>query len=214
MPSGSACTCAGVPCAMTWPKLSTTTGSDRSITMPMSCSTISTVTPHSSRTSRMKRAMSSVSSRFMPATGFPSNRIRGCTAEVVDFDKVDDALLDVAAQFRLFAARSAEVQQRVEHVGFEVRVSAQLDVVEHRHAAKQRNVLKAAAQAQLGALRCGHAGDVLPLKADGPLAGPVEARDGVEQRGFARTVGADDGGDGAGLHVKAYAGQRLHATER
>ena len=42
------------------------------MTMPMSCSTISTVTPHSSRTSRMKRAMSSVSSRFMPATGSSS----------------------------------------------------------------------------------------------------------------------------------------------
>ena len=54
--------------------------SDRSITMPMSCSTISTVTPHSARASRMKRAMSSVSSRFMPATGSSSISTLGCIA--------------------------------------------------------------------------------------------------------------------------------------
>ncbi|MNU07340.1 hypothetical protein D3C72_2528830 [compost metagenome] len=50
-------------------------------------------------------------------------------ADVVDFEKVDDALLDVAAQLGLFAARAAQVEQRVEHVGLEVCVSAQLDVV-------------------------------------------------------------------------------------
>ncbi|CFW33943.1 Uncharacterised protein [Bordetella pertussis] len=48
--------------------------------MPMSCSTMSTVTPHSARASRMKRAISSVSSRFMPATGSSSIRMRGCIA--------------------------------------------------------------------------------------------------------------------------------------
>ena len=73
-------TSAGRPSASFWPWCITTTWSDRSMTMPMSCSTMSTVTPHSSRTSRMKRAMSSVSSRFMPATGSSSIRICGCMA--------------------------------------------------------------------------------------------------------------------------------------
>ena len=51
--------------------------SHRSITTPMSCSMSTTVTPRSSWTSRMKRAMSSVSSSFMPATGSSRSRMRG-----------------------------------------------------------------------------------------------------------------------------------------
>src|SRR5690606_6557284 len=64
MTSGAFCTDGGAPSAITCPKFSTTTWSEMSMTIPMSCSTISTVTPHSARRSRMKRAMSSVSSRF------------------------------------------------------------------------------------------------------------------------------------------------------
>ena len=98
---------------------------EMSITMPMSCSTSSTVTPHSSCTSRMKRAMSSVSSRFMPATGSSSSSTRGriasarasstrfCrpygsasdrpVADVVDLEEVDDLALDLGAQRHLLA---------------------------------------------------------------------------------------------------------------
>jgi hypothetical protein len=119
----------------------------------------------------------------------------------------------MSAQFGLFAARAAQVEQRVEHVGLQVCVAAELDVVEHRHAAKQRDVLEAAPQAHAGALRRGNARDVLALEPDAAARGPVEARDGVEQRGLARAVGPDHGGDGARLHIKADASQCLHAAE-
>jgi hypothetical protein len=44
----------------------------------------------------------------------------GGVADVVDLEEVDDAFLDVAAQLGLFAARAAQVEQRVEHVGAQV----------------------------------------------------------------------------------------------
>jgi hypothetical protein len=95
-----------------------------------------------------------------------------------------------------------------------VGVAAQLDVVQHRHAAEQRNVLEAARQAQPGAFGRRHARDVATLEADLPGCGAVEAGNGVEQRGLARAIGADDRGDGPGLHAKAHTGKRLDPAER
>jgi hypothetical protein len=91
-------------------------------------------------------------------------------------------------------------------------MAAELDVVEHRHAAEQRDVLEAAPQAQPRARRR-NARDVLALEPDAAARGPVKARDGVEQRGLARAVGPDHGRDRAGLHIEAHARQRLHAAE-
>ena len=93
-------------------------------------------------------------------------------------------------------------------------VAPELDVVQHRHATEQRNVLETAPQPHPGALRRRDAGDVLALEADAAARGPVKARDGVEQRCFARAVGPDHGSDGARLYVKAHAGQGFDATER
>ncbi|MNT66702.1 hypothetical protein D3C72_2047850 [compost metagenome] len=84
-------------------------------------------------------------------------------------------------------------------------MAAQFDVVEHRHAPKQRNVLETAPQAQLCPAGRGNACDVLALEMDAAAGGAVKARDGIEQRGLARAIGADDGGDRAWLHAKAHA---------
>src|SRR3989441_5941077 len=70
----------GVPSAILRPKSSTITRSAMSSTTPMSWSTRICVTPSSSFTSSTKRAMSSVSSRFMPATGSSSSRSLGSMA--------------------------------------------------------------------------------------------------------------------------------------
>src|SRR5262249_11092732 len=51
--SGLRCTSSGAPSAIFWPKLSTTTRCERSITTPMSCSIMRTVVPRSSLMSRM-----------------------------------------------------------------------------------------------------------------------------------------------------------------
>ncbi|MNI33625.1 hypothetical protein D3C73_875840 [compost metagenome] len=93
-------------------------------------------------------------------------------------------------------------------------MAPELDVVQHRHAAKQRDVLKAARQAQPGALGRRYAGDVPAFKSDLARGRFVETGYGVEQRGLARAVRADDRGDGAGRHAKPHAGQRLDAAKR
>ncbi|MNZ98705.1 hypothetical protein D3C78_1180020 [compost metagenome] len=132
---------------------------------------------------------------------------------MVDLEEVDDAFLDVGAQGGFLAPRAAQVEQRIEHVGLEVGMAAELDVVEHGHAAEQGDVLEAAAQAELGALRGRYLADVAALEQDAALVGAVKARDGVEQRSLARAVGADHGGDRSGLHGEADAIEGFHAAK-
>ena len=50
-------------------------------------------------------------------------------------------------------------------------------------------------------------GDILSTQQDAALVGDEAAGDGVEQGGFARTVGAHDGGKIPGFHVQADAVQ-------
>src|SRR5947209_9541366 len=64
MTSGSLCTWAGVPSAMRRPKSSTVTWSAMPMTMPMSCSTRTTVMPRASRISSTMPAIRCVSSAF------------------------------------------------------------------------------------------------------------------------------------------------------
>src|SRR5882724_1801519 len=78
--SGLRWTSSGAPSAIFWPKFSTTTLCERSITTPMSCSIMSTVVPRSSLMSRMYLAMSSFSSAFMPAIGSSRSNRRGSSA--------------------------------------------------------------------------------------------------------------------------------------
>src|SRR6516165_6736937 len=78
--SGLLCTCCGVPSAMLRPLSSTATRCEMSITTPMSCSIRMMVVPHSELMSRMKRAISSFSSWFMPPIGSSSSSSFGSSA--------------------------------------------------------------------------------------------------------------------------------------
>src|SRR6266508_1572053 len=69
MTCGFAFTTAGMPSAIFSPRSSTTTRREMSMTTLMSCSIRMMVVPHSSLTSRMKRAISSFSSMFIPPMG-------------------------------------------------------------------------------------------------------------------------------------------------
>src|SRR5437899_2080652 len=77
---GFALTSAGVPSAIFSPRSRTTTRWEMSMTTPMSCSMRMIVVPHSSLTSRMKRAMSSFSSWFVPPIGSSSSNTLGWRA--------------------------------------------------------------------------------------------------------------------------------------
>src|SRR5699024_3111543 len=60
----------------------------------------------------------------------------------------------------------------------------------------------------LAALELGGEGDVLPAQDDAALVGDEPAGDGVEQGGFARAVGAHDGGEIALFQRQVDAVQR------
>ena len=140
-------------------------------------------------------------------------RVDGAMADVVDLEEVDDAALDLGTQRVFFIARAPATGQRRQQAGRHGVVAAELDVLEHREAAKQRDVLEGARQAHCGAAmhRCG--GDVLAAEPHAACGRAIEARDGVEDAGLARAVGPDDGRDLARRSVKGNTAQRMDATE-
>ena len=56
----------------------------------------------------------------------------------------------------------------------------------------------------LAALVLRRKGDVLSAQQNAALVGDKAAGDGIEQGGFARAVGAHDGGKVSGLHLQAH----------
>jgi hypothetical protein len=92
-------------------------------------------------------------------------------------------------------------------------VPAQLDVVEHREAPKQCDVLEAASQPESGTLGRGETGDVSVVENDLSRQGAVKARDGVEDRRLACTIGTDDRGDRALANLESNRAERLHPAE-
>ena len=176
----------------------------------------------------MKRAMSLGLLAVHAATGSSSIRISGCIARRAPSPRASAARRrgprpgrGGCGRFEKSMMRSsisraasplrggaAEIDQRIEDVG-EVGVTTELDVVEHRHAAEQRDVLETA-RPRPCRLRSGRGmRDVRAMKRMRRTGGPVKAGDGVEQRGFACPFRTDDGGDGPRSDFEAHVGQRL-----
>ena len=92
-------------------------------------------------------------------------------------------------------------------------MAAEQKVVQHRGSFKQLNVLESACNAKGGDLVALHLGQVLALEMDLPATGVEHASDCIEERGFARPVGADHGQHFAGPDFQAQIGNGLHATK-
>jgi hypothetical protein len=73
-------------------------------------------------------------------------RVDGEVADVVDLEEVDHLALDRLAQVRFLRRRAAQVPHRAERARLEAVMPAELDVVEHGHAAEQRDVLEGAGE--------------------------------------------------------------------
>src|SRR5713226_4396952 len=194
-----------------------------SITIRISCSIITTVMPSSSRISSTKRAMSSVSSWFMPETISSNSNSFGSQASAREFDtlllairqRADDGitdmfdleefddLLDPAPRGDLLGAGAAEKQYGLDHVGPQMGVTAGQDVLNHGAVLEQRQVLKGAADAFCRKARRRHCGHVGIVKDDAASCRAQHAADDVEQRRFAGAVGANDAADFAPRHREA-----------
>ena len=161
----------------------------------------------------MKRAMSSVSSRFMPATGSSSSSSLGSMARArpsstrfctpygsrptgslrhgLELEEVDD-LLDHGAVAQLLVAGPAEPGERRERAVADVLVPAEHEVVEHREVREQLDVLEGAGHAELGDGVRLEADQLLAVELHRALLRPVDAGQHVEDAGLAGAVGADD----------------------
>ena len=132
---------------------------------------------------------------------------------MVDFQEVDHVALDLLTQSQLFALAWAPISHGLQGIGSHAVVPPELDVVEHRHAPKQSHVLKCACQTHGSA----HIGfgvrNVLPLQHHATLLGFVKTRDGVEQTGFARPIGPNDGGDFTRLGLQRYTREGFDAPK-
>src|ERR1700737_5315473 len=92
----------------------------------------------------------------------------------------------------LFLLRKAPIDKGRQHPGLHPHMTPQHDIVEHRHAAEERDVLERAGDAEHGDLRWAGAGDVLALEDDRAGVGPVEPADHVEEGSLAGAVWAND----------------------
>src|SRR5216683_3864285 len=104
-------------------------------------------------------------------------------------------------------------RQRAPQPRADPRVHAHEDVLHRRHVAKEADVLEGAADAEGGDLIGPEAQERSPPEAHRSLFGHIEAGEDVEERGLARAVGPDDGGDAAFLEDEVDLVQRDQPAE-
>ena len=92
-------------------------------------------------------------------------------------------------------------------------MSAEQQVVEHRHLREQLDVLERAGDAQGGDLVRAQTLDAAALPADVADLGDVHLADGVEDRGLAGAVGADDREQLAAVDAERDVVDRQHPAE-
>src|SRR5690625_1248383 len=96
-----------------------------------------------------------------------------------DFQHVDD-FLDNAAVPDFFAFGGTDAQGLQQQIAAHFHGAAGHDVVQHAHAAEQRQVLEGAPDAACGDLVRVHAGKCLAPEGDGAFGGGIDAVDAVE----------------------------------
>ena len=121
--------------------------------------------------------------------------------------------VDGGAEARLLMAHRRQAQRVGEVAGARARVAAEHHVLAHAHAAKERQVLERAADAERGdaVRRCLE--KRAPLEGDPALAERVEARQAVEHRRLAGAVRADEADDVAAPHDERDAVERDDPAE-
>ena len=139
--------------------------------------------------------------------------VDGGLPDRLDLEEVDDPLHRVAV-LHLLAPRRPEVERLPQEVAAHLEVAPGHEVVEHRHALEQGDVLERAGDPGGGRLVGPHPRARHPPEGDRPFLRVVEAVDDVEHGALAGAVGADDGADLALADVEAHPVDRAHPAER
>ena len=92
-------------------------------------------------------------------------------------------------------------------------MAAEHEVIQHRHAFEERDVLEGSSHPEAGDLMWREMGDVLVLDKDLTAVGMIAAADAVDQRGFTRPIRADDGQDLPRPRLQAHIVQGTNTTE-
>jgi hypothetical protein len=115
---------------------------------------------------------------------------------------------------RAVAAHRVRQAQRVgQETAARAAMLADHHVVEHAHAAEQRQVLERAADADLGDAMARHRQQRPAVEHDRAALAVVQAADAVEQRGLAGAVRPDQPDDAPGRDVERHAVERDDAAE-
>ena len=124
-----------------------------------------------------------------------------------------EEFIGAATRFAFGAAEARQAQRAGEHAVAEVAMQADEDIVARGHFHEQLGVLEGTRDAARGDAMRREAGQRLAIQQH--LAGcrRVEARDEVDEGGFAGAVRADDGVDGAGRDIDRDGIKRDQPTE-
>src|SRR5712671_2191150 len=133
-------------------------------------------------------------------------------ADRLDSQQVYD-FFDTMAMRNLFSLRRPETEKLQEKSAAHVQCASRHDVVEHRHATKQCNVLERARDTARGRLKGPHLAARHPLEGDAALLRMVEAVDDIEHRRLAGAIRTDDGANFALANFKRNPGDSFDAAE-
>ena len=92
-------------------------------------------------------------------------------------------------------------------------MSADEDVLEHRHAAEEAEILKGPADPQRGNAVARRQGELAPFEKDGAALKPIKPAEAVEKRGLARSVRPDEPADLPRRDLEGDAVERDDAAE-
>ena len=147
---------------------------------------------------------------LLQTVGQPADRR---LADRLDLEKIDD-VLDEAPVFLFLAPAAAEIERLLDEARLHPQQPPGHNIVERRHAAKQRDILERAGDAVGRRFMRAHRLAHIALERDGPLLGMVEAVDDVQHRRFSGAIGPDDRANLAFSDIETDIAERLHATER
>jgi len=122
-------------------------------------------------------------------------------------------ICSAAPVLELLAPRAADPDRLLQEIAAHLQVAPGHDVVEHRHALEERDVLEGARDAERGRLVRMHVAELAAAKADGAGLRVVHAVHHVEHRALAGAVGADDGAHFVLAHIERNTVERSYAAE-
>ncbi len=133
--------------------------------------------------------------------------------DVLDLEEIDH-LLHLRPLRHLLTPSAPDPYRLLDEAGLHLEVAAGHDVVQHRHALEERDVLERAGDAVGRGVVRAHFAAHPAAECDLALLRAIDAVDHVEHGALARPVGADDRAHLVRANVEADVGERLDAPER